>query len=205
MGGGDRQRQEGRQGDRRARQLRARLAHRHVLQPAAAARLAALRAGSAAGRRQYRLPQHVCRLRDAARRSEARRSRARPASTIPAATRPASCARASRRTHRRPHRRRARCIRWSACIRSPSARRCSSAAGPAPTSTASRVEESEKLLDAVWAHATQERFAWYQKWRIGDLVMWDNRCVMHRRDAFDESLRRLMHRTQIVGEPVLAG
>jgi taurine dioxygenase len=67
------------------------------------------------------------------------------------------------------------------------------------------VEESEQLLDAVWAHATQERFAWYQKWRGGDLVMWDNRCVMHRRDAFDESLRRLMHRTQIVGEPVLAG
>ena len=67
------------------------------------------------------------------------------------------------------------------------------------------VEESEKLLDAIWAHATQERFAWYQKWRIGDLVMWDNRSVMHRRDAFDESLRRLMHRTQIVGEPVLAG
>ncbi len=67
------------------------------------------------------------------------------------------------------------------------------------------VEESEVLLDAVWAHATQERFAWYQKWRAGDLVLWDNRCVMHRRDAFDESLRRLMHRTQIVGEPVLAG
>ena len=67
------------------------------------------------------------------------------------------------------------------------------------------VEESEKLLNPVWTHATQERFAWYQKWRIGDLVMWDNRCVMHRRDAFDENLRRLMHRTQIVGETVLAG
>ncbi len=67
------------------------------------------------------------------------------------------------------------------------------------------VDESEALLDAVWAHATQERFAWYQKWRAGDLVLWDNRCVMHRRDAFDESLRRLMHRTQIVGEPVMAG
>lgn len=67
------------------------------------------------------------------------------------------------------------------------------------------VAESEALLDAIWAHATQERFAWYQKWRAGDLVMWDNRCVMHRRDAFDEGLRRLMHRTQIVGEPVLAG
>jgi alpha-ketoglutarate-dependent taurine dioxygenase len=67
------------------------------------------------------------------------------------------------------------------------------------------VDESEALLDAVWAHATQEHFAWYQKWRAGDLVLWDNRCVMHRRDAFDESLRRLMHRTQIVGEPVMAG
>ena len=67
------------------------------------------------------------------------------------------------------------------------------------------VEESEELLNEIWAHATQERFTWYQKWRIGDLVMWDNRCVMHRREAFDESLRRLMHRTQIVGEPVLAG
>ncbi|HTR84052.1 MAG TPA: TauD/TfdA family dioxygenase [Reyranella sp.] len=67
------------------------------------------------------------------------------------------------------------------------------------------VEESEKLLDEIWAHATKPEFAWYQKWRIGDLVLWDNRCVMHRRDAFDESLRRLMHRTQIVGEPVLAG
>jgi taurine dioxygenase len=67
------------------------------------------------------------------------------------------------------------------------------------------VEDSEELLDTVWAHATQERFAWYQKWRAGDLVLWDNRCVMHRRDAFDENLRRLMHRTQIVGEEVLAG
>jgi len=67
------------------------------------------------------------------------------------------------------------------------------------------VAESEKLLDALWAHCTQPGFTWYQKWRIGDLVMWDNRCVMHRRDAFDESLRRRMHRTQIVGEPVLAG
>ncbi|MBS0517384.1 MAG: TauD/TfdA family dioxygenase [Proteobacteria bacterium] len=66
------------------------------------------------------------------------------------------------------------------------------------------VADSEALLDALWAHATQDRFTWYQKWRVGDLVMWDNRCVMHRRDPFDEDRRRLMHRTQIVGEPVLA-
>src|SRR5258708_33208191 len=37
------------------------------------------------------------------------------------------------------------------------------------------VEESEKLLDAVWAHAPQEHSSWSQKWRAGDLGMWDNR------------------------------
>ena len=34
----------------------------------------------------------------------------------------------------------------------------------------------------------------------GDLLLWDNRCVMHRRDAFDANARRVMHRTQIRGE-----
>ena len=67
------------------------------------------------------------------------------------------------------------------------------------------VEESETLLNALWAHASQQQFAWYQRWRVGDLMMWDNRNVMHRRDSFDDTARRLMHRTQIVGEPVLAG
>src|SRR5258708_9732755 len=67
------------------------------------------------------------------------------------------------------------------------------------------VAESEALLNALWAHAEKPEFAWYQRWRIGDLMMWDNRATMHRRDAFDETNRRLMHRTQIVGEPVVAG
>lgn len=67
------------------------------------------------------------------------------------------------------------------------------------------LEDSERLLDELWAHATKPEFTWHQQWRAGDLVMWDNRCVMHRRDAFDENMRRLMHRTQIVGEPVMAG
>ena len=67
------------------------------------------------------------------------------------------------------------------------------------------VGDSEALLNALWAHASQPKFAWYQHWRVGDLMMWDNRCVMHRRDEFDESARRVMHRTQIVGEPVLTG
>ena len=60
--------------------------------------------------------------------------------------------------------------------------------------------ESEDLLNRLWAHASKPEFAWYQKWKVGDLVMWDNRCTMHRRDAFDAGSRRLMHRTQIKGD-----
>ena len=62
------------------------------------------------------------------------------------------------------------------------------------------VAESEALLDEVWEHVTQERFTWRQDWQVGDLVWWDNRCAMHRRDAFDPSARRLMHRTQLKGD-----
>jgi len=60
--------------------------------------------------------------------------------------------------------------------------------------------ESEDLLNRLWAHAGNPEFAWYQKWSVGDLIMWDNRCAMHRRDAFDPASRRLMHRTQIKGD-----
>ncbi|HEX5453586.1 MAG TPA: TauD/TfdA family dioxygenase [Stellaceae bacterium] len=60
--------------------------------------------------------------------------------------------------------------------------------------------DSEALLDALWAHATRDEFTWYQQWRAGDLILWDNRCVMHRRDAFDPAARRVMHRTQIKGD-----
>jgi alpha-ketoglutarate-dependent taurine dioxygenase len=64
--------------------------------------------------------------------------------------------------------------------------------------------ESEMLLDELWTAATADDFTWYQQWRVGDLIMWDNRCTLHCRDAFDESSHRLMHRTQITGERVLA-
>ncbi len=60
--------------------------------------------------------------------------------------------------------------------------------------------ESETLLDALWEHATRDEFTWYQQWRVGDLILWDNRCVMHRRDAFDPAARRVMHRTQVKGD-----
>jgi taurine dioxygenase len=60
--------------------------------------------------------------------------------------------------------------------------------------------ESESLLDEMWSHANREELEWHNEWRVGDLVLWDNRCTMHRRDPFDASSRRVMHRTQIKGE-----
>jgi taurine dioxygenase len=61
------------------------------------------------------------------------------------------------------------------------------------------LEESDSLLDEVWTHATNARLTWRHHWQSGDLVLWDNRCTMHRRDAFDPAVRRVMHRTQIRG------
>ena len=59
------------------------------------------------------------------------------------------------------------------------------------------LEESEALLDRVWEVATADALVWTHRWRPHDLVLWDNRCTMHRRDGFDPSTRRVMHRTQI--------
>jgi alpha-ketoglutarate-dependent taurine dioxygenase len=60
--------------------------------------------------------------------------------------------------------------------------------------------ESEALLDELWAHATQPHLTFRQQWQVGDVLIWDNRCTLHRRDSFDPSARRLMHRTQIKDE-----
>ena len=62
------------------------------------------------------------------------------------------------------------------------------------------LEESENLLDEIWEHATQDKFTWTQQWEKGDLLMWKNLNVLHKRDAFDPNTRRVMHRTQIKGE-----
>jgi taurine dioxygenase len=59
--------------------------------------------------------------------------------------------------------------------------------------------ESEALLDELWLYVERPEFSWEHVWQVGDLVMWDNRCTMHRRDPFDDSARRVMHRTQIKG------
>jgi len=60
--------------------------------------------------------------------------------------------------------------------------------------------DSESLLDQLWSYAAHEEHAWHNEWRVGDLVLWDNRCTMHRRDPFDSNARRVMHRTQIKGD-----
>ena len=59
------------------------------------------------------------------------------------------------------------------------------------------VAESERLLDEIWTYV--EAAVYRHRWAIGDLVLWDNRTTMHRRDAFDPNARRIMHRTQIKG------
>jgi taurine dioxygenase len=59
------------------------------------------------------------------------------------------------------------------------------------------VAESERLLDELWSYV--ETSVYRHQWRVGDLVLWDNRTTMHRRDSFDASARRVMHRTQITG------
>jgi len=59
--------------------------------------------------------------------------------------------------------------------------------------------DSEALLDAIWAGIDDPSIAYVHRWRVGDLVLWDNRCTMHRRDAFDPASRRVMHRTQVKG------
>ena len=62
------------------------------------------------------------------------------------------------------------------------------------------LRDSEALLDELWGIVDRPEFAWEHVWRVGDLVLWDNRCTMHRRDAFDPGSRRIMHRTQVKGE-----
>ena len=57
--------------------------------------------------------------------------------------------------------------------------------------------ESEALLDELWSYATRAEIGWRNEWQPGDVVLWDNRCTMHRRDAFDPNSRRIMYRTQI--------
>jgi len=59
--------------------------------------------------------------------------------------------------------------------------------------------DSDALLDALWAHIERPDLRYQHRWRVGDLLLWDNRSTMHRRDPFEATSRRIMHRTQIKG------
>ena len=67
------------------------------------------------------------------------------------------------------------------------------------------LDDSNTLLDEIWAYGTRDSLTWRHRWEAGDLVLWDNRCTMHRRDAFDPAARRVMHRTQIKGDSTRRG
>lgn len=61
------------------------------------------------------------------------------------------------------------------------------------------------LLDELTAFATQPRYTYRHRWRLGDLVMFDNICVMHRAMPYDlTGSRRLLHRTTVAGQGPLA-
>ncbi|TMH71887.1 MAG: TauD/TfdA family dioxygenase [Betaproteobacteria bacterium] len=57
--------------------------------------------------------------------------------------------------------------------------------------------ESERLLDEIWSYV--DSAVYRHRWALGDVVLWDNRTTMHRRDAFNAKARRVMHRTQVKG------
>ncbi|MDH3743185.1 MAG: TauD/TfdA family dioxygenase [Hyphomicrobiales bacterium] len=63
--------------------------------------------------------------------------------------------------------------------------------------------DSEALLDELWAHATQEHFCYRHNWKVGQVVAWDNRMMLHMRYPFDNAKARLMWRTQTKGEAVV--
>jgi taurine dioxygenase len=62
-------------------------------------------------------------------------------------------------------------------------------------------DESQPILDFLFRHATRAEFIYRHKWRVNDMVFWDNRCTMHYALAdYDFSVRRHMHRTTVAGD-----
>jgi taurine dioxygenase len=59
--------------------------------------------------------------------------------------------------------------------------------------------QSDALLAAVFDHSERPEFVYRHVWRVGDLIVWDNRCSMHARDDFPPDQRRLMLRTTVKG------
>lgn len=66
--------------------------------------------------------------------------------------------------------------------------------------------EGRALVEFLQVFAQEPRFAYRHRWRVGDAVLWDNRCTQHCATGFDEARHvRLMHRTTLEGEtPIMA-
>ncbi len=61
-------------------------------------------------------------------------------------------------------------------------------------------EDARALLDDLVARATTPEFRYRHTWRVGDLLIWDNRCVLHRGMPYDaDRYRRRMHQTRVAG------
>ncbi len=64
------------------------------------------------------------------------------------------------------------------------------------------IEDGRALLKALLDHVTQPQFRYRHEWREGDLVVWDNRCVLHRATPYDSTrYKRLLQRTTVSGDP----
>jgi len=61
--------------------------------------------------------------------------------------------------------------------------------------------EGHRLIDELTGHATQNQFVYRHKWRTGDLVIWDNRCLLHKANGdYPEGARRFMRRIIVMGD-----
>ena len=61
------------------------------------------------------------------------------------------------------------------------------------------IDDSEALLDDIWDWCVRDEFIYVHQWQPGDLLIWDNRSTLHRRDSFEQSARRILWRCQIQG------
>jgi taurine dioxygenase len=61
-------------------------------------------------------------------------------------------------------------------------------------------DESARLLDDIFEHSEDPRFTYEHQWRVGDIVIWDNRCAMHSRRDFDPNETRFLKRLTVIDE-----
>ena len=60
--------------------------------------------------------------------------------------------------------------------------------------------EGDSLLSQLFGHIEQDQFIYAHEWRVGDLVLWDNRCTLHARTDFSDEERRTLRRVVVAGE-----